>query len=349
MNGATSIAPAVALALAVLGVGLAWFFRGRIAWLSVLLLGAATLAAAVAGPVHPGTRVAVAAGIALAWAGAFAAARRDRVSAAAPAAGTPATPRKPAETPDGGTGAANRVDELETLVATIAHDLREPLRAMRGFSKLIGQRCETCPVNPDRETLGRIQRGAVRAERMIADVAALASRFAEPESLARVPARAIVDRALEDTRGAIEEHGASVRIDDPLPDIVASPRWAVVALRNLIVNAVEHGAKPDGVAEIEILGVPEDPASGRGAGIAVADRGPGVAAPVLAWLEARGKRGTDAQSTEAPPSPGLGLQIASEIARRHGGAISVHARPGGGAYFLMTFANAPGPLRKPLA
>lgn len=346
MIGATSLAPSVALALAVLGAGLAWFDRGRIAWPPVLLLGAATIMAAVAGPEHLGTRIAVSAGIALGWAGAFAATRRDRVSAAAPAAETPATPR---ETQNGGTGASSRVDELETLVATIAHDLREPLRAMRGFSKLIGQRCETCPVNPDRETLGRIQRGAVRAERMIADVAALASRFAEPESLERVPARAIVDRALEDTRGAIEEHGARVRIDDPLPDIVASPRWAVVALRNLIVNAVEHGANPDGVAEIEILGVPADPASGRGAGIAVADRGPGVAAPVLAWLDARGRSATASGTATAAPSPGLGLQIASEIARRHGGAITIRDRPGGGAYFLMTFANAPGPLRKPLA
>jgi signal transduction histidine kinase len=84
------------------------------------------------------------------------------------------------------------------------------------------------------------------------------------------------------------------------------------ALSNLVENALAHGAR-DGA--VRVLGHPED----RGFAFAVANSGNPIPADARARLFKPFERGTD----RSGEGLGLGLYIASEIARAHGGTLAV--------------------------
>jgi two-component system OmpR family sensor kinase len=67
----------------------------------------------------------------------------------------------------------------------------------------------------------------------------------------------------------------------------------------------------------------------------IADDGPGMAPEVAAHVFDRFYR-ADESRARATGGHGLGLAIAGEIARAHGGAVSVSSRPGQGSTFTVT-------------
>ena len=61
------------------------------------------------------------------------------------------------------------VGELERFSYTITHDMRAPLRAMRGFSEFMGLACEDCERKEPKEYLRRIAASAERMDCLITD------------------------------------------------------------------------------------------------------------------------------------------------------------------------------------
>jgi two-component system sensor histidine kinase MprB len=95
----------------------------------------------------------------------------------------------------------------------------------------------------------------------------------------------------------------------------------VLAVTNLIENALCYA--PAGTAVEVAIAAP--------ARISVLDRGPGVAEAHRMRIFGRFERGPAA----AEGGAGLGLAIVAGIAAAHGGAVSVSAREGGGAAFIL--------------
>ena len=111
------------------------------------------------------------------------------------------------------------------------------------------------------------------------------------------------------------------------PVVVRGNGYAISdAVRNLVENAVVH--TPPG-SEVTV-------AVHRDGRISVTDRGPGVAEPDRERIFERFWRGSRAHSNGA----GLGLPIAAEIMKAHGGAVTVGDAPEGGAIFTLVFAPA---------
>lgn len=110
--------------------------------------------------------------------------------------------------------------------------------------------------------------------------------------------------------------------------VTADPALVRIAVRNLLDNALRHGRTPAPAsaarAEVHVMV--------RGATVAVADRGPGIAAADLPGL------------TERFRSPGggtgIGLSLVREIAAAHGGSLTADLRPGGGT--LVRLSLGPG-------
>ena len=82
--------------------------------------------------------------------------------------------------------------------------------------------------------------------------------------------------------------------------------------------------------------------------IAIRDTGPGIPAEHRAHLFERFYRvGGDRSRPDGQGGAGLGLAIAYEIARAHGGTLRVHSTLGEGTAFLLTLPLFPTPGRIP--
>ena len=152
----------------------------------------------------------------------------------------------------------------------------------------------------------------------------------EPASLVKI-AQQVVDV----TRPLAEDAGSEVAIVDVSSDPVADvdSRRIERIVRNFVVNAIEHGeGRP-----IEIhVGDSEDAIA-----VAVRDFGIGMAPEQAERVFDRFWRADPARARKTGGS-GLGLSIAAEDARLHGGWLAAWGSPGEGSAFLLVLPREAG-------
>ena len=222
--------------------------------------------------------------------------------------------------------------DLETLLYVTSHDLREPLRAIENFSRIVNDRYGERLDDKGQDFLRRIISGAQRLNRLLDDILTLSrsQRIGAPSE--EVDGESIVSEALKRLEGKINASGARVHVAKEFHGLRVDKTWATQAIYNLIANALKftrEGAAPD----VEIAPYrPEGP--GRDAiGIVVRDRGPGIAPEHRERIFQLFQRavGREVEGT------GAGLAIVRQIAERHGGSAWVEPRQGGGSEFIITF------------
>jgi GAF domain-containing protein len=228
--------------------------------------------------------------------------------------------------------------DLETLLYVTSHDLREPLRAIENFSHLVHDRYGDRLDDKGQDFLRRVIQGAQRLNRLLDDILTL-SRSQRMEAPAEeVDGESIVLEALKRLEAKIAATNAQIHAAGEFRGLRVDKTWATQAVYNLIANALKFtrdGAPP----EIDIEPYrPNGPLS-KINGIAVRDRGPGVAPEHAERIFQLFQRavGREIEGT------GAGLAIVRQIAERHGGSAWVRPREGGGSEFIITF----GPARDP--
>jgi signal transduction histidine kinase len=224
--------------------------------------------------------------------------------------------------------------DLETLLYVTSHDLREPLRAIENFSRIVHDRYKNQLDEKGQDFLQRVIQGAQRLNRLLDDILALSrsQRIGPPAEI--VDGQAIVIEALKRLEGKIDITKANIRVGTNFDGLRVDRIWATQAIYNLLANALKFtrdGEPP----EIEI-----EPYRGNGStsdvvGITVRDRGPGVPEEHAERIFQLFQRavGREVEGT------GAGLAIVRQIAERHGGSTWVHQREGGGAEFTITFSR----------
>lgn len=216
------------------------------------------------------------------------------------------------------------------FIADASHELRTPLTVIRGQLEVLAAQGE-----PSGEEVQRVERllqsEIARITRLVDDLLLLAkAEQTEFLRLEQVDLRSFVselwdgvsltsDRRFE-LRGMPE---GTLRVD---PDRLAQ------ALRNLLVNAIEHTASGTGLVRLRVERVP---GSIGDLLFAVEDDGPGVAVEECERVFDRFHR-TDSARDRASGGTGLGLAIVRAIAEAHGGAVSaMQARDGGARFDLV--------------
>jgi PAS domain S-box-containing protein len=222
--------------------------------------------------------------------------------------------------------------DLETLLYVTSHDLREPLRAIHNFAKLVNERYTARLDERGQDFLRRVVRGAERLDRLLEDVLTLSRAQRSVEIAENVPLAEVVADVLQQLESRIERTGANVSVAPDLPNLSADRRWVTQAVYNLVANALKFtnpGAAPEVTIAAYHPGAPDPP----GTGIVVADRGPGVPPGYAERIFQLFQRavGREVEGT------GAGLAIVRQIAERHGGSAWVRPREGGGAEFVVTF------------
>jgi PAS domain S-box-containing protein len=226
---------------------------------------------------------------------------------------------------------AFRTEELEGVLSSASHDLRAPLRALNGFSKLLAKRLGPQLDDVGRDYLGRISNAADRMGAMIDDLLEL-SRISRAE-----PRRAQVDLGelardtLAELQRATPERNVEVTIASGLT-VCADPELMRTALDNLLGNAWKFTATRDR-ARIEVGERKED---GEHV-FFVRDDGIGFD---MAYADKLFRPFHRLHHVSEFPGTGIGLVSVQRIIARHGGRIWAHAEPDAGATFSFTLQPA---------
>ncbi|MGI5139620.1 MULTISPECIES: MtrAB system histidine kinase MtrB [unclassified Streptomyces] len=240
-----------------------------------------------------------------------------------------------------------KIQQLEDLsrmqrrfVSDVSHELRTPLTTVRMAADVIHEaRVDFDPVTARSAELLADQLD--RFESLLADLLEI-SRFdagaaaleAEPIDL-----REVVRRVVSGAAPLAERKGTQIRVVGDQQPVVAEAdaRRVERVLRNLVVNAVEHGEGKDVTVKLA--------AAGGAVAIAVRDYGVGLKPGEATRVFSRFWRADPARA-RTTGGTGLGLSIALEDARLHGGWLQAWGEPGGGSQFRLTLPRtADEPLR----
>jgi signal transduction histidine kinase len=219
-----------------------------------------------------------------------------------------------------------QVMELERLksdfLSRVSHELRTPLTITSGFiNTLIGYEDRIEP-RQRAQMLRRIQTATDRLESLIDELLTV-TQF-EAGALEPQPHEIDVRELLQDVRSrAVEPELVTVRCPEGLA-LTVDPRLLRHALTLLLDNALKYA----GDAELR-AGVDDD---GRVL-VEVTDHGPGVPPELAERVFERFMRGD-----HTGPGMGLGLPLVRTLAIGLMAGVTLHAVPGGGACFRLTFA-----------
>ncbi|AKZ58196.1 putative two-component sensor kinase [Streptomyces ambofaciens ATCC 23877] len=208
------------------------------------------------------------------------------------------------------------VDRQRRFVADASHELRSPIASLR-------TQLEVAAAHPELLDLDGAVEDTVRLQRLAADLLLLARLDAGER-----PADARVDLAALAREEAGARVGVRVRAGEEGEGevTVAGSRGQLGrVLANLLDNAQRHARS---AVEVSVR------RDGELAVLAVADDGEGVPAADRERIFERFVR-LDAARSRDDGGAGLGLAIARDVAVRHGGTLTVHDAPAGGALFEL--------------
>ena len=213
---------------------------------------------------------------------------------------------------------SERLSVLGKLTATVAHELRNPLSAIRNTCYALRE-----TAGPDAlqfaRPLARIERSVLRCENLVADLL----NFTRPKEPNRKPVK-------------LDEWLAEVLDEQKIADgIVLERRFgaagAIAALdtdqfRRVIINLIENAAQamdPDIAPSLERR-ITVSTAASDTIAIIVEDSGPGIPADVLPKV-------FDPLFSTKSFGTGLGLPTVKQIVEQHDGTVSIVSEPGRGA------------------
>ncbi len=222
----------------------------------------------------------------------------------------------------------DKMAALGTMAAGIAHEIRNPINAIRGFAELL-QREGGATLDASRVARfsGFIAAGASEVEEIIASMMTFADpRPLQPET---IDVAELCADAVRSATEHVQEGRWEVSIVSASGSIGGDRVKLRQALRNLVANAMD--AQTSGGA-VQVLAQQEDDEFV----FAVHDGGPGVPEELRSRL-------IDPFFTTRAEGTGLGLTLVHTIAQLHGGRLAVSERPSrlGGAVFELRLPHRP--------
>lgn len=227
--------------------------------------------------------------------------------------------------------AEKAVRTRDEFLSTVAHDLRNPLSAIKGLAQLLRRRALLVPNADTASSVGALERIDTAATKMttlldeLLEVSGL--RIGQPLELSRAQVdlvaltRDVVASFPAGDRHTIEVHAEPSAI---VAHVDGSRMERV--LTNLLTNATKYSPNGGRIRVAVAM-------NGAGAVIAVTDEGLGIPARDLPSVFEPFKRGSNV--AESIPGTGIGLTAARQIVQLHGGKIEVESVEGSGTTFWV--------------
>jgi PAS domain S-box-containing protein len=262
------------------------------------------------------------------------------------------------------------VEELEHFSYTITHDMRAPLRAMRGFAEVVNELAVGSPDGKQKEFLERIITAAERMDALIVDALSYSKAVRQEFLLSPVDVAKLV-RGMLDTYPEFQRTRAEITVERNIPLVMGNEAGLTQCFSNLLGNAVKF-VEPGKKAVVRVWGEvladghqahghqagshPVDghkahggEANGHQAGshqanghrvddrdgdgwvrLWVEDRGTGISEDMLSRVFDMFSRGSNPQA-----GTGIGLALVRKVVGRMGGKVGVESEIGKGSRFWV--------------
>jgi signal transduction histidine kinase/DNA-binding NarL/FixJ family response regulator len=229
--------------------------------------------------------------------------------------------------------------DLEAFAFSVSHDLRAPLRAMRGFADLLRKDAGPTLAPAPREHLDRLEQAGQRMDALIDDMLSL-SRVARAEIRRRpVALDALAASIVRALRSIDTTRHVKTEIQ---PGMTAHGDTALLrlALENLLANAWKFTGRRDDAC-IAFVATP----AGDGEQVfCLRDNGAGFDMRHAHQLFEPFRR---LHSSSEFPGTGVGLAIVRRVVRRHGGEVWVESSVDRGTSLFFTLPSQPGDAAQP--
>jgi two-component system sensor histidine kinase/response regulator len=218
--------------------------------------------------------------------------------------------------------------ELDAFARTVAHDLKNPLNAVIGYTEMLVSECSTDTV-PDEEMIeilhsvkqaGHKMVGIIDSLLLLAGVAKQVHVETQP-----VEMNYIIQQVLQRLSYMIKQYQAKISLPDTWPPVEGYAPWIEEVWTNYISNGMKYGGNPPYLE----LGANVESEMIR---FWVDDNGPGLTAEAKEQLFTPFTR-VHTGSTEGH---GLGLSIVRQVIEKLGGQVGVETNEGQGCRFYFT-------------
>ena len=216
----------------------------------------------------------------------------------------------------------------DTLIATVSHELKNPIAALHGALRLLAAR-ETDLPEASRKLLEIAQRNAAAIERMTVDILDL-EKLRDDGSRTDFDATPLFP-LLADALETMQPYAIERQVRLELEPAAPAPSLSLHAerIRRLATNLISNAIKASPEHGLVTVGL-----TGDGLGFWVQDRGPGIPLALQPKLFERFSR---APSYRVDEGSGLGLSIVKAISDQHLGEIGIDTAEGEGTTFTVRF------------
>ena len=216
--------------------------------------------------------------------------------------------------------------DLQQFAYAASHDLKEPLRGVEGFTKLLARRYKGRLDADADEFIQFILEGVQRMQTLIKDLLAYSQIGTQGMHLQPMESESAVAQALSNLKTAIDEKGAVITYG-ALPQVTADPSQLGRLFQNLIGNAIKFRGE-----EAPKVHVSAERNGGYWT-FSIRDNGIGIDRSSADRIFVIFQR---LHTREEYEGTGIGLAICKRIVERHGGSIWVDSEPGKGSIFYFT-------------
>ena len=231
--------------------------------------------------------------------------------------------------------------ELQSFASVASHDLREPLRMITSYLRLLQERSPDALDTRAQRYINYACEGADRMRWLIEDLLSYSRLDRSVRDFEPVALEDVLEGAIRNLAAAIKNAGAEVTVDINNSPVVMGGRNRLIRLfQNLLANSIKfhrEGSTPRvtvGFADGDLAGEP------RHWVVSIQDNGIGIHADHQELLFNAFRR---LNTRDEFDGSGIGLAVCKKIAEQHGGRVWVASEVDQGSTFYVTLAKLEAP------
>jgi two-component system sensor histidine kinase/response regulator len=215
--------------------------------------------------------------------------------------------------------------ELEAFSYSVSHDLRAPLRAIDGYTKILQEDFYPLFNDEGKKTLSAVQRNTQKMGNLIDDLLAFAKLGKRGLQKSDIDMNELVREVVVDLKNEMD-YATQIRIGT-LHSVKGDYSLIKQVMINLISNAVKYSSKKEQPV-VDVTSSIED----KGINYRVTDNGAGFDMQYVDKLFGVFQR---LHTSSEFDGTGVGLAIVQRIINKHGGTVRAEAEVGKGASFIF--------------